>query len=159
MTYLIEQTTIYNSIEKGKFEVRKKNFDLIKLIKSSIENFNIIKKENQKLVFDTQEKELLINTDDKLLRQSIDNLINNAIKYSPDNHDIKISVVKEFDDIILRVQDEGVGIPEQDQKKLFDAFHRSSNVNGIPGTGLGLSITKKFVESLGGRMKFSSKEN
>lgn len=92
------------------------------------------------------------------LRQMIGNLLENAVKYSPGGTEIHLSVEAESDQVILRVRDQGPGIPPADQPYLFDKFFRASNVpQDLPGTGLGLSIVKSIVDNHGGRIWVESK--
>jgi signal transduction histidine kinase len=86
------------------------------------------------------------------------NLISNAIKYSDVKKKIHVDVVHEAS-LNIRIQDEGIGIPERDQKYLFERFFRASNVSNIQGTGLGLTIVKRYAELLGGALTFSSEHN
>lgn len=92
----------------------------------------------------------------KLLQQVLINLFSNAIKYSPDGGEIKFDLSAVEDKLIFQVQDSGIGIPEEDQKHLFESFHRATNVETIQGTGLGLVIVKKCVELHGGEISFTS---
>lgn len=94
--------------------------------------------------------------DENLLRQSIGNLLANAIKYSPGTDKVYFRVRAEQDFLIFEVQDQGIGIPEHDQPRLFESFHRASNVGNIAGTGLGLAIVKQATELHGGTISFSS---
>jgi signal transduction histidine kinase len=96
--------------------------------------------------------------DAQLLRHILGNLLSNAIKYSPQDYSITFAVTCHPDQISFLVQDQGIGIPEEDQAKLFDTFHRASNVRQIPGTGLGLAIVKQSVELHGGTIAFESEE-
>lgn len=159
MIALIEQTTTYNNIENGKVEISNQKFDLLLLIKDTIEEFNLVKKKNQEIKLITNEKKLFLDNDERIIKQSVDNLLHNAIKYSPDNKEILIDVTKEGHQIIIRFIDQGIGIPDKDKADLFKPFHRSSNVNGTPGTGLGLTITKQNIESIGGRINYTSEES
>ena len=94
-----------------------------------------------------------INGSPTQLRQLMQNLLNNAIKYAPVGGKINLSVDQEGGQVILRVKDNGPGIPQADQKKIFDKFYRSKNVvNDYPGTGLGLAITKSIVDNHEGRI-------
>ncbi|MEJ2756941.1 MAG: ATP-binding protein [Anaerolineales bacterium] len=93
------------------------------------------------------------------LRQVFENLVGNAIKYTNPGGCISVTVEDEVEQIIIRVQDDGVGIPLAAQAKIFDRFYRAPNVAAhIPGTGLGLSITKSIVENHRGRIWVDSKE-
>ncbi len=94
--------------------------------------------------------------DKKLMRQVLDNLLSNALKYSGDTKPVEVRLVYEEDALILSVSDQGIGIPEPDLKHLFEPFHRAANVGTISGTGLGLVITKESVELHGGTIKVNS---
>ena len=87
------------------------------------------------------------------LRQMLDNLIGNAIKYTPEGGEITIDVEAQNDQVILRISDTGPGIPPADQLHIFEKFYRASNVpKGVGGSGLGLSIVKSIVENHQGRI-------
>ncbi len=83
--------------------------------------------------------------DKKLLRQLLSNLLSNAIKYSPDGGTVHFDLVCQGDEAIFQIQDRGIGIPKEDQPRLFEFFHRGKNVGAIAGTGLGLAIVKTCV--------------
>jgi signal transduction histidine kinase/DNA-binding response OmpR family regulator len=110
------------------------------------------------LEVDLQEFTPLVNGDPVRLRQMIGNLLDNAIKYTPERGIVSLTVEAEGDQVILRIRDTGVGIPQADQPFLFDKFFRASNVpEDLPGTGLGLSIVKSIVDNHGGRIWVDSK--
>ena len=93
------------------------------------------------------------------LRQVMDNVVGNAIKYSFSNGEIDISIRSEGDQLILKVTDAGPGIPADDQPRIFDKFYRGSNINNdVEGSGLGLAIVKTIVESHQGRIWVESVE-
>jgi PAS domain S-box-containing protein len=94
--------------------------------------------------------------DSELLRQIISNLLSNAIKYSPEGGSIRFALVCENQQGVLSIQDQGVGIPQEDQERLFQNFHRATNVGNIPGTGLGLAIVKRAVDAHGGTIRVKS---
>ena len=96
--------------------------------------------------------------DKKLLRHILTNLLENAIKYSPEGGTVHFDLFCLQEEAIFRIQDEGIGIPEADQENLFTSFHRARNVGNIPGTGLGLSIVKQYVDLHGGEINVVSKE-
>ncbi|HLO87333.1 MAG TPA: ATP-binding protein [Nostocaceae cyanobacterium] len=99
---------------------------------------------------------LTVWIDKKLVEIILQNLLDNAIKYSPIGNVVDLILNYEDGNIIFHVQDRGFGIPETDQKRLFEAFYRGSNVDHIPGTGLGLSIVKTLVELHKGEIKLVS---
>ena len=96
--------------------------------------------------------------DESLLGHILTNLLSNAIKYSPAGQSVDFIVQREGNKSVCSVIDRGCGIPEADQKRLFQAFHRGSNVEQIPGTGLGLLIVQRCVELHGGEISFTSVE-
>jgi signal transduction histidine kinase len=96
--------------------------------------------------------------DESLLRHIFTNLLSNAVKYSRAGQTVDFIVRQEEGKALCRVVDRGCGIPEADQKRLFQAFHRGSNVQQIPGTGLGLMIVHRCVELHGGSIQFESAE-
>ncbi len=101
--------------------------------------------------------DLLVEMDDKLLRQILTNLLTNAIKYSPQNKIVDFQITVDQEQVIFVVSDHGIGIPEEDLEKLFGAFHRGKNVGILPGTGLGLSIVKNCVDIHNGSISVESK--
>ena len=87
-----------------------------------------------------------VRVDPRLLRQILTNLITNAIKYSPAEGTVTVDVTCDEEATVLTVTDEGIGIPEEDQGRLFEPFHRAENAANIKGTGLGLAIVKQSVD-------------
>ena len=100
-----------------------------------------------------------VRLDERLLRHILSNLISNAVKYSPSGSAVRLSVAQNAQEIVLRVEDRGIGIPEADRQWLFNAFHRARNVGERPGTGLGLVIVKRCIELHGGKIAVESKLN
>ncbi|MBL9215898.1 MAG: PAS domain S-box protein [Opitutaceae bacterium] len=96
--------------------------------------------------------------DESVLRHIFANLLANAVKYSPAGSPVDLAVTREGAEAVCRVADRGCGIPVPDRKRLFEAFHRGSNVRHIPGTGLGLLIVRRCVDLHGGRLAFESAE-
>jgi PAS domain S-box-containing protein len=84
--------------------------------------------------------------DSQLMRQAITNLISNALKYSPDDMPIEVRLERQGTELILTVTDQGIGIPPEDQRHIFEPFHRGQNVGAMEGTGLGLNIARQAVE-------------
>jgi len=95
-------------------------------------------------------------TDPQILRNITINLLTNAIKYSPDESPITLTCQSNESQLAFQVTDHGMGIPEQEQGKLFERFFRARNAANIQGTGLGLNIVKRYVEILEGQITFES---
>jgi two-component system OmpR family sensor kinase len=96
--------------------------------------------------------------DAKLLFQVFSNLVSNAIKYSPGGGVITIGAATEAGEVVVTVEDRGIGIPEQDRGRLFTRYSRGSNVSGIVGTGIGLYLAKMVIDLHHGRMAVESRE-
>jgi PAS domain S-box-containing protein len=97
--------------------------------------------------------------DSALFRSAAENLLTNALKYSPPDSPVIVEVDCRGQELVLSVVDHGRGIPAAEQPKLFETFFRGSNVGAVPGTGLGLAIVRRAVEYHGGRVTFESTEN
>src|SRR5262249_33735122 len=96
--------------------------------------------------------------DPKLLFQLFSNLVSNAIKYSPSGGPVEISAEREAEEVVVVIEDHGIGIPVKDIDRLFQRYHRGSNVSGIVGTGVGLYLAKMVVDLHGGTIAVESKE-
>lgn len=110
------------------------------------------------IIYKSTQEVIAANIDRKLFRQALTNLLSNALKYSPEKDRIIVDLDCKSGTVCLRVQDFGIGIPVEDQGRLFEHFHRARNVGDIFGTGLGLAIVKQAVEAHGGAINFSSAE-
>jgi signal transduction histidine kinase len=99
-----------------------------------------------------------LSLDEKILRRILINLLSNAIKYSPSGGQIRMQLSINEREVTLRISDQGIGIPAEDQARIFEAFHRASNARSFAGTGLGLAIVKSNVEAHGGTVVFESSQ-
>ena len=91
-----------------------------------------------------------------LFRNILINIISNGIKYSPEGSTIWLNTTVDADKLTLEIRDEGIGIPYEDQKHLFDRFFRATNATNIHRTGLGLYIVRRYVEMMNGNIRFES---
>jgi PAS domain S-box-containing protein len=101
----------------------------------------------------------MVLIDTKLLKNVLFNLISNAIKFSPENGVVNINTVVTDRQIMVSVKDNGIGIPKEDQKHLFERFFRGHNATNIQGTGLGLNIVSKYLELMNASIACTSEEN
>ncbi|MFN8375024.1 MAG: PAS domain S-box protein [Anaerolineae bacterium] len=137
-------------MQANRIEFSPARVDFDEFCRDILDEFQSQPSVTHELVYTCSERPLYINADTKLLRKIIDNLVSNAIKYSPNKTHVYVDVMHEDGHLQLKVRDEGIGIPEEDQKHLFEAFHRGVNVGTISGTGLGLSIAWQSIELHGG---------
>lgn len=156
---LINSLLDYSKIEAGKMEVHVEQFDLTQVVEEVYSMTQTLAESHNigfKQIVDIKDK-TIINTDRMKVKQILINLLSNAFKYS-EKGTVTFSVTKKEGKYYLAVQDEGVGISEEDQNHIFDEFRQvdGTYTRKVGGTGLGLSITKKFVEMLGGEIKVSS---
>jgi signal transduction histidine kinase len=144
-----------DKLEQGKVRTEKELFDLEELLLDISEELENMKKEGQSILFRfTGEKNILL--DKKILKNVMLNLLSNALKYS--NNNVELDTESTEEGITIRVRDHGIGIPAEEQEKLFSKFFRASNASSIKGTGLGLNIVRHYVDLLEGKLDFVSKE-
>jgi PAS domain S-box-containing protein len=159
LTEILEDFLSLNKLEENKIAPKIVDFDLIALINETMEEMELQIKKGQKIILKTELASYILKSDPHIIKNILYNLVSNAIKYTPENKTIEITAEKNNENIILSVKDEGIGIPEKEQKNLFQRFFRAENAANIKGTGLGLYITKKYLDLLKGTISFESKEN
>lgn len=113
---------------------------------------------NRQVRFETTGECMSVTTDPDLLRHILTNLLENALRYSPADSIVTLTLTCQPDRVILSVQDQGIGIPAQDLPHLFEPFFRARNTTDVRGTGLGLTIVRQAVEALGGTIAVESVE-
>lgn len=155
MTQLLNDVLIIGKAEAGKLEFQPTMLDLVQFCRAMVEEIQLATK-NHIISFCVRGQLTQACIDEKLLRHILDNLLSNAIKYSPQGGTVNFELTGEQEKVIFCIQDWGIGIPAADLAKLFDLFHRASNVGTISGTGLGLSIVKNAIEIHGGQIEVQS---
>tara|TARA_R110000868_G_scaffold257374_3_gene514477 strand:+ start:1431 stop:3074 length:1644 start_codon:yes stop_codon:yes gene_type:complete len=148
-----------SKLEEGKVEAKKQLFDFVQFSKTLIADVSTTKKIGKNIILESPNHPILLDLDPKLVSTILMNLLSNAIKYSPKNTDILITIEESDLFVSLQVQDQGIGIPEDEQEKLFQRFFRAKNAQNIQGTGLGLNIVKQYVDLLDGTIDFKSEIN
>lgn len=156
LTIILNDFLSLDKLEAGKEEVNYNDFDLVKFSEEITEEMQVIAKQNQNIIYQHTGTESIVNLDEKLLKNCINNLITNAIKYSGENTFIDFATEINQQNCIITVKDNGIGIPEVDQKHLFEAFFRAHNTGTIPGTGLGLNIVTRYAGLMNGKVDFKS---
>ncbi len=159
LSALINDLLDLSRIESGKgFKMIKTPTDIGAIIR---ENIDIFQHQTDKHTFKVNIPGSLakIEADKDKISQVTENLISNALKFSPEGGDITVSIKENKDEIKVSVLDAGMGIPEKDLQDIFEKFYRASNVSteAIEGTGLGLAIVKYIIESHEGKLSVESK--
>jgi two-component system, LuxR family, sensor kinase FixL len=159
LTMILNDFLSLEKLETGKVEPAFSDFDLVKLSEEITEEMQLVAKQNQSIIYQHTGTSSLISLDQNLLKNCILNLIANAIKYSGENTFIEFNTEINERNCVITIKDNGIGIPETDQKHLFEAFFRAHNTGTIPGTGLGLNIVARYTHLMNGKVEFKSNVN
>lgn len=160
--YLDTILTDFLSVERldsGKVNYKIETFPLSKIVNEVVYGANMLLKAGQTIQYPENIDDIFIRFDEKTLELALSNLIHNAIKYSPEDTTISLAVSRVKDTILINVIDCGIGIPEEDQKHIFNRYFRAENALLNQGTGIGLNIAKQHLENLGATIEFTSEEN
>ena len=148
-----------SKLEEGKVVPKLKQIDLVPFSMLIINEINPTLKNGQTIDLISDINSVNVNIDEKLMRHVIFNLLSNASKYSEKNAKIVFKVFQNHEKVGIQITDQGIGIPEEEQKSLFTRFFRAKNAANIEGTGLGLNIVKSYTELMGGTIEFKSELN
>ena len=161
MSELVDDLLVVARLEQGTVPLRKKEVSLEKIIEGLLSEFkSFASASNVKIEFSHQPGLPLVFVDPSQIKIVFENLIDNAIRYTRGGGKIQLRLEKKDKHIYFEIKDSGVGIPEEDQKYIFQKFFRSENMmrEQTKGSGLGLFITKAIIEEAGGKIDFVSKE-
>ena len=153
---LMEQVLLLGRAEAGKLTCKPLPLDIACFAERIIDETQSISNRKCPIILQTKGDITNASADEALLRHILGNLIANAVKYSPDGSEVVLRIHRAGNEVHFDVIDCGIGIPEKDRARLFEAFHRCSNVGDTPGTGLGLVIVKRCVDLHGGSMDVAS---
>jgi PAS domain S-box-containing protein len=153
ITTLVNDLLDLGRLDAG-FDTRREVVHLENILKYSLDIYeNQVKKKKIKLGVNIASDLKPLRANPIRIRQMLDNLLGNAIKYTPAEGNVNVSMAMEVDQIVIKIQDTGVGIPPEEQGRVFEKFYRASNAaKGAEGSGLGLAIVKSIVESHQGRV-------
>ncbi|MEA5620023.1 PAS domain S-box protein [Cronbergia sp. UHCC 0137] len=146
MTEMLNDILVIGKAEAGKLEYVPISFDLVEYCRQLVEEIRLSLRNKYLLYFSSLQESMPCCMDEKLLNHILVNLISNAIKYSLDDTIVTFTLSCKNGQAVFEIQDQGIGIPEEDIPRLFESFHRASNVGNIVGTGLGLAIVKKCID-------------
>lgn len=159
LTSILNDFLSMERLETGEFKATPELFDIVQFSEEITEEMQMIAKQNQQIIYQHTGTSSAVSMDQALLKNAIVNLISNAIKYSGENTFIEFSTEITPTLLSIVVSDNGIGIPESDQKHLSEAFFRAHNTGTIPGTGLGLHIVSRYAKLMNGHLEFTSKVN
>ncbi|GAB3648648.1 two-component regulator propeller domain-containing protein [Echinicola sediminis] len=159
---LVDQVHDFQKAEANALKMHLEHFNIDDFIRRIIQDFSFIVEQGQKsLVFETASSPTFVYADQDKLEKVLNNLLNNAIKFTSKGDKITVKYTKEGQDLNLSVQDTGTGIPLEDQSRIFDRFYQSAHnkSNSIGGSGIGLAFCKRLVEMHYGYIRVESELN
>jgi signal transduction histidine kinase len=157
VSHLVDEASLIGKSDSGQLAYQPHILKLENLCSELVKQSQLPAQEQQlNLIFTSSEHCFQFLGDETLLKHIISNLLNNAIKYSIPGGTVLFELIKQEKTVILRFQDQGIGMSEKDQKKLFQPFHRGENVGIIPGSGLGLTIVQQCVIAHRGEITVNS---
>ena len=161
LTHLVDSLLVLSRAEAGNMNIHPARVSLLEVAKEAVAQVEVLAEEKRQHILVEGDTTLAVDADRVLLRQAVVNLIDNAIKYSPNAADILVRVRCGTDNqATLEVVDQGAGVPREHQSKVFDRFYRvdSGRAREWGGAGLGLSIARWTVEAHGGHIQLASEE-
>jgi PAS domain S-box-containing protein len=156
MTGMLQDVLLQGQLDAGRVQFNPQSTDVVELCESIAHRVQAAFPKHPSVVWEADAPGTRTSADQSLLERVLSNLLTNAFKYSPERTPVRLSVRRVGQEWEIQVQDQGIGIPEQDQADVFSAFRRGGNVGSIKGTGVGLYIVKKCALLQGGRITLSS---
>jgi signal transduction histidine kinase len=154
---IIDDFLSIERLDTGKAIYKTTLFPLSKVLNEVVYDANMHLKEGQNIQYPKNAEDIIIAFDEKILELSLSNLIHNAIKYSGEGSLVIIEVNELPEHLEIKIKDQGIGIPQQEQHSIFDRYFRAENVLLTPGTGIGLNIVQNHLRNLGATISFNSR--
>ncbi|RUS93778.1 hypothetical protein DSM106972_095370 [Dulcicalothrix desertica PCC 7102] len=156
---IVQDTLLIAEGQAGTLQYEPRETDVVKLCQEIIAAIYEVNANANRIEFKVSSDASIIKLDPKLLNQILNNLLGNAIKYSPQNSTITFELNLSSDSVSFRISDKGIGIDISDLPHIFNSFYRASNASNYPGTGLGLAIVKQCVDLHNGQISVESAVN
>jgi two-component system, OmpR family, sensor histidine kinase VicK len=160
MIRLVNDLLQLSKMDSQDYQLKKEWIDFVVYFNRIIDRFELTKEHNVRFIRKLPNHDIFIEMDEDKLTQVLDNIISNALKYSPEGGSVKFELEEIEDKITVSISDQGVGIPKADLEKIFDRFYRVDKARSrkLGGTGLGLAIAKEVVQAHGGEIWATSME-
>lgn len=161
MLRLVDELLDLEALKSGRVQLETKLVDLTGLVKGVVELQKMLGAPKQvESKFCASESNIFVQADPRKLEQVLTNLLSNAIKFAPPKSEVEVTLEKDGEHAVLKVCDQGPGVPEEDRKKIFEPFGKSKAqpTGGEKSTGLGLAIVKKLVEAHHGSIRVTGDE-
>lgn len=158
LTEILNDFLSIEKLEEGIIRCKPELTDVKKLLHDIVEDMRSIAKKNQVIHFEYNGNAFVV-VDPQLIKNAMMNLVSNAIKYTNEGGQINVRALADEQELRIEVQDNGIGIPEEDVPHIFERFYRAKNSGNIQGTGLGLNIVRKYIELMDGTISCTSQYN
>ncbi len=160
MEYMVKETLEISKLESQGFKPRKEQVSLSKIVEECIYNISFIAKRKNIFIDKNINEDLFVHGDSKLLKKVVNNIITNAINHSPESEKVYANLQEEKDEIVLKVENTGIYIEENELKEIFKPFYRieKSRNRKSGGSGLGLYIVKMILDAHNGKYSISNNE-
>ena len=162
LTRIVGDIMLANQIDAGRLRLKDHEFDVAGLVRAVVEEMeaSLNGREGISLELVAPESAVRVSGDEDRLRQILINLVDNAVKYSPEGGRIEISMQQREGSLRIAVRDQGLSIPHGEQQRIFGKFYRldPQQARGVGGTGLGLYICRELVRRMAGRVSVVSRE-
>jgi PAS domain S-box-containing protein len=155
---LVDDLLFVSRVKSGRAGLELEAADVGRLVRDAVENALPTASSAGIVLASHCDRNVTADVDPHRLTEAIENLLSNALKFTPPGGRVDVRVAGDVDTVTIRVSDTGIGVAEEDLEHLFDRFFRTANAEGVPGAGLGLSIVKAIVDAHGGTIDVASGE-
>jgi PAS domain S-box-containing protein len=156
ITRLLDNVTVWEQLGKEQLTLQPEWINMIALSEEILSNLHLIDEQNHQLIFSYLGNERMVYLDRSIFEYILNNLLLNGMKYSAPSSIVSLNIDYQESFLLIKVSDQGIGIPQTEQEHIFEPFYRASNTNNIKGTGLGLAIVKEYVQLCGGEINVKS---
>jgi signal transduction histidine kinase len=158
LTRLVESMLDFGRMEAGAHRYRLESRDCTALVRRIVDDYSNVARSSGHAVAFAGNSPALIDADEEALSTAVRNLLDNAVKYSPQTQTVDVDVQRRNGDVFISVRDRGIGIPGHEQHQIFTKFHRGeqARTRGIKGTGIGLAMVQEIVKAHHGRVEVES---
>ena len=153
---LLDDVSVWDELEKKQFALQPDWIDVVALSQEISNELESLDEQSQEIVLSSEGDRQAVYLDPYILRYILTNLLLNAIKYSVEGSTVLLQIKYESNRLILKVQNQGIGIPQIEREQIFEPLFRASNTGKIKGTGLGLAIVKQYVRLSNGEINLEN---
>ena len=159
LSHLVGNILDFSKMEEGKKLYNTEETDFKLWLEQTVTDFfSRITHRKYNINTNIDETSVLVKIDRDAMKLAVNNLLDNAVKFSPENSEVKVTLEKQGEKLLLKIKDDGIGIPKNEQRSIFEKFYRAKDalLHSITGTGLGLTIVKQIVEAHSGTIEVES---